>query len=91
MKKLSIHAPVTETIQYVAEGQQKSPNNIKAQNKEDKIDIDQIWQSQNKESVVSLRQVEMQYDVLSLIIQARNMVLLNVGYLKQKVFIAYKL
>ena len=91
MKKLSIHAPVTETIQYVAEGHEKNPNNIKAQNKEDKTDIDQIWQSQNKESVVSLRQVEMQYDVLSLIIQGRNMVLLNVGYLKQKVFIAYKL
>ena len=87
MKKLSIHAPVTETIQYVVEGQQKYPNNKKAQNKEEKADIDQIWQSQAKESVVSLRQVEMQYKVLSLMLQARNMVLLNVGYLKQYVFL----
>ena len=61
MKKLSIHDPVTETIQYVVEGQQKYPNNIKAQNKEEKTDIDPIWQLQSKESVVSLRQVEMQY------------------------------
>ena len=49
MKKLSIHAPVSETIQYVVEGQQKYPNNKKAQNKEEKADIDQIWQSQTKE------------------------------------------
>ena len=86
MKTLSIHAPVTETIQYVVEEQQKYPNK-KAWNKEEKTDIDQIWQSQTKEGVVSLRQVEMQYKVLSLMLQARNMVLLNVGYLKQYVFL----
>ena len=94
MKKLSIHAPVAETIQYAVEGLQKYPNYIKAQNKEEKTDIDQIWQSQTKESVVSLRQVEMQYEVLSLMLQARNMVILNVGYLNQYVFlllINYKL
>ena len=51
-----------------------------------KTDIDQIWQSQTKESVVSLIQVEMQYEVLSSMLQARNMVLLNIGYLKQYVF-----
>ena len=63
MKKLSIHAPVAETIQYAVEGLQKYPNYIKAQNKEEKTDIDQIWQSQTKESVVSLREVEMQYEL----------------------------
>ena len=52
-----------------------------------KTDIDQIKQSQIKESVVSLMQVEMQYEVLSLILQSRNMVLFNVGYLKQYVFL----
>ena len=35
MKK-SIHSPVAEKIQYVAEEQEKYPNNIKAQNKEKK-------------------------------------------------------
>ena len=51
-----------------------------------------MWQSQIKESVVSLRQVEMQCEVLSLMLQARNMMLLHVGYLKQYIFfIAYKL
>ena len=70
MKKISIHSPVTEKIQYVLEGQQKHPNNIKAQNKEQKTDIEQIWQSQIKESVVSLGQVEMQYKVISLMLQA---------------------
>ena len=50
-------------IQYVVEGQQKYPNNIKVQNKEKKTNIDQIWQSQIKEIAVSLRQVEMQYEV----------------------------
>ena len=69
------------------EGQQKYPSNIKALNKEQKTDIDQIWQSHIKESVVSLRQVEIQYEVLSLMLQARNMMLLNVGYLKQYVFL----
>ena len=62
MKK-SIHSPVAEKIQYVAEEQEKYPNNIKAQNKEKKTDIDQIWKSQIKEIAVTLRQVEMQYDV----------------------------
>ena len=40
---------------------------------------------------MSLRQVEMQYKVFSLMLQARNMMLLNVGHLKQCFFIAYKL
>ena len=40
---------------------------------------------------MSLRQVEMQYEVFSLMLQARNMMLLNVGHLKQCFFIAYKL
>ena len=41
---------------------------------------------------MSLRQVEMQDEVFSLMLQARNMMLLNVGHLKQYVFfIAYKL
>ena len=90
MKKVSIHSQVTETILYVVEGQQKYPNIIKAQNKEEKTDIDHIWHSQTKESVVSLRQVEMQYEILSLMLQAQNMMmLLNVGYLKQYVFCCY--
>ena len=37
MKKISIHSAVAERIQYVVEGQQKYPNNIKAQNKEKKL------------------------------------------------------
>ena len=48
MKKLSIHAPVTETIQYVVEGQQKYPNNMRAQNEEEKTDIDQIRQTKHR-------------------------------------------
>ena len=34
----------------------------------EQTDIDQIWQSQTKESIVSLSQVEMQYEVLSLML-----------------------
>ena len=48
MKKLSIHFPVTETIQYVVEGQQKYPNNMRAQNEEEKTDIDQIRQTKHR-------------------------------------------
>ena len=40
MKKQKIHSPVTETMYYVAAGQQKYLNNINAQNKEEKTDTD---------------------------------------------------
>ena len=36
---------------------------------------------------MSLRQVEMQYKVFSLMLQARNMMLHNMGHLKQYVFL----
>ena len=91
MKKRNIHSPVPETIQYMVEGQQKYPNNINAQKKEEKTDTDQIWQAQTKESVVSLRLARMQEEALSLMLHARNLMLPNEGYLKQYVFIAYKL
>ena len=45
-----MRSPVPETIQYMVEGQQKYPNNINAQKKEEKTDADQIWQGQTKES-----------------------------------------
>ena len=50
-------------------------------------DIDQIWQLQVKESVVSLRQDEMQYEVWILMLQIRDMILLNVGSRRQYVFL----
>ena len=71
MKKRNIHSPVPETIQYMVEGQQKYPNNINAQKKEEKTDADQIWQEQTKESVVSLRLARMQEKALSLMLQAQ--------------------
>ena len=40
---------------------------------------------------MSLRQVEMQYEVLSLMLQARNMMLLTWVILSNTFFIAYKL
>ena len=86
MKKINIHTPDTETIQYVLEGQQKYPNNIKAQNKEEKAHTDKIWKSQTKESVVSLRLAKMQYKVLSLTLQARNLMPSKITTL-QKYFI----
>ena len=79
--------PVTETIQYVAKGQQKYPNNINAQNKEEKTDTDQIQHTQTRESVVSLRPAKMQDEVLGLMPQAQNLMLPNGGYLKQYVFL----
>ena len=92
MKKRNIHSPVPETIQYMVEGQQKYPNNINAQKKEEKTDTAQIWQAQTKESVVSLRLAKMQEEALRLMLQVRNLMLPNVGYLKQCVFfIAHKL
>ena len=86
MKKRNIHSPVPETIQYMVEGQQKYPNNINAQKKEEKTDTDQIWQAQTKESVVSLRLAKMQEEALSLMLKAQNVMLPNVGYLKEYVF-----
>ena len=79
MKKLNIHFPVPETIQYMVEGQQKYPNNINAQKKEEKTDTDQIRQAQTKESVVSLRLAKMQQEALSIMLKARNLMLPNVG------------
>ena len=83
MKKRNIHFPAPETIYYMKEGQQKYPNNINAQKKEEKTDTDQIWQAQTKESVVSLRLAKMQDEALSLMLQSRNLMLPNVGYLQQ--------
>ena len=92
MKKRNIYSPVRKTIQYRVEGQQKYPNNINAQKKEEKTDTDQICQAQTKESVVSLRLARMQGEALILMLQARNLMLSNAGYLKQYVFfITYKL
>ena len=70
----------------MVERQQKYPNNINIQKKEEKIDTDQIWEAQTKESVVSLRLAKMQEAALSLMLQARNLMLPKVGYLKQYVF-----
>ena len=82
MKKRNIHFPVPETIKYMVEGQQKYLNNINAQKKEEKTDTDQIWQAQTKESVVSLRLAKMQEEALSLMLNARNLMLPKVEYLK---------
>ena len=84
MKKRNIYSPVPKTM---VEGQQKYPNNINAQKKEEKTDTDQIWQAQTKESVVSLRLAKMQEEALSLMLKARNLMLPNVDYLKQYVFL----
>ena len=80
MKKRNIYSPVPKTM---VEGQQKYPNNINAQKKEEKTDTAQIWQAQTKESVVSLRLAKMQDEALSLMLQSRNLMLPNVGYLQQ--------
>ena len=48
-----------------------------------KTDIDEIWQLQIKHSLVSLIRDKMLQEVLSLMLQARNLMLLNMGYLKQ--------
>ena len=48
-----------------------------------KTDIDEIWQLQIKQSLVSLIPDKMLQEVLSLMLQARNLMLLNMGYLKQ--------
>ena len=48
-----------------------------------KTDKDEIWQLQTKQSVVSLIPDKMLQEVLSLMLQARNLMLLNMGYLKQ--------
>ena len=48
--------------------------------------IAMIWQAQARESVVSFRLVKMQDEVISLMLQARNLMLPNMGYLKQYVF-----
>ena len=48
-----------------------------------KTDIDEIWQLQIKQSLVSLILDKMLQEVLSLMLQARNLMLLNMGYLKQ--------
>ena len=72
MKKQNIHSPIPETIQYMVEGQQKYPNNINAQKKEEKTDTAQIWQAQTKESVVSLRLAKMEDVALSLMLQSGN-------------------
>ena len=45
---------------------------MKDQNKEGKTDIDQILQSQTKDSAVSLRPAKMQYEVLRLMLQNQN-------------------
>ena len=87
MKKQNIHSPVPETILYLAEGQQTYPNNINAQKKEDKTDIDQIWQAQTKNRVVSLRLAKKQEEALSLMLQSRKFMIPNVSYLKQYVFL----
>ena len=87
MKKQNIHFPVPETIKYMVEWQQKYLNNINAQKEEEKTDTDQIWQAQTKESVVSLRLAKIQEEALSLMLKARNLMLPNVGYLKQYVFL----
>ena len=86
MKKLNIHSPVTETVQYVVAGQKKYANNISAQNKEEKADTDYIQHTETRESVVSLRLAKVQDEVLSLMLQARTLMLPKVGYLKQYVF-----
>ena len=44
----------------MVEGQQKYPNNINSQKKEEKTDTDEVWQAQAKENVVSLRLAKMQ-------------------------------
>ena len=87
MKKRHKHFPVPETIKYMVEGQQKYLNNINAQKKEENTDTYQIWQVQTKESVVSLRLAKMQEKALSLMLKAQNLMPLNVGYLKQYVFL----
>ena len=87
MKKQNIHSAVPETILYLAEGQQTYPNNINAQKKEDKTDIDQIWQAQTKNRVVSLRLAKKQEEALSLMLQSRKFMIPNVSYLKQYVFL----
>ena len=48
-----------------------------------KTDIDEIWQLQIKQSLVSLIPDKILQEVLSLMLQARNLMLLNMGYLKQ--------
>ena len=78
MKKQNIHSPFPETIQYMAEGQQKYPNNICAQKKEEKNDTDYIWQAQTKEGVMSLKLAKIQEEALILMLQARNLMLPNV-------------
>ena len=56
----------------MAKEQQKYPNNISAQKKEEKTDTAQIWQAQTKESVVSLRLAKMEDVALSLMLQSGN-------------------
>ena len=53
----------------MVEGQQKYPNNINAQKKEEKTDADQLWQAQTKETVVSLSLARMQEEPLSLMLK----------------------
>ena len=81
-----MHIPVPETIQYMVKGQQKYPKNINPQKKE-KTDTDQIWQAQTKDSVVSLRLAKIQEDAFSLMFKAQNLMLLDVRYLMQYVFL----
>ena len=85
-----MHSPGTEKIQYVVEGEQKCPSNKKAYKKEEKTVIDQIWQSQTKESAVSLRLAKIKYEVFSLMFQAQNLMLPNVGFLKKHIFLLPK-
>ena len=83
MKKLNIHSPVTERIQYVVATQRKYPNNTNAQNKEEKTETDYIQHTQTRESVVSLMLGKMPDEVLSLMLQAPDLMLPYVGYLNQ--------
>ena len=71
----------------MVEEQQKDPNNIDAQKKEEKTNTDSIWQAQTKESVMSLRLARIQEEALSLMLQARRLMLPNMGYLKQYAFL----
>ena len=60
-------------------GRKKYPNNINAQKKEEKADTDYIWKVQAKESLLSLRLAKIQKEALCLMLQARNLMLPNLG------------
>ena len=68
----------------MVEGYQKYPNNINAEKKRKKLI--QIRSGKHRLERVSLRLAKMQEEALSLMLKARNLMLLNVDYLKQYVF-----